>query len=169
MSSIGSGPGNVPQSGLVASTTASPTPPRVQFQEDFFVYNVDFVAGGVPGAIAHGATQNGNFQIEASSDFKLIKLAYFADIAAAAMQLATLVVPNVTLQITDSGSGRNLFNGAIPVPSIFGQGNLPFILPLPRIFRARSNIQIVATNFDAAVDYNLRLAFIGTKIFQLGQ
>lgn len=133
--------------------------PRVQYWEDFFVYDISFLA------LLSGTSQQGSVAVQADSNFKWTAAAFQADIAAAAYLSGTTPIPNVTVQVLDTGSGRQLFQDPIPVSSIFGNGQLPFILPVPRIFKARSSIQITAANFDAGVDYNLRLALIGTKIF----
>jgi hypothetical protein len=53
----------------------------------------------------------------------------------------------------------------IPIPSFFGTGQLPFILPNPRLFMRNSTIQVAFTSFDAAAVYNIRLAFIGYKVY----
>lgn len=144
--------------------TSPPQPqtPRVQYVEDFTVYELDFTG------LASGGTANGAIQIQADSAFRWNKAAYFATIANAAFVLSGQPVPNVAVQIVDTGSGRQLFNASVPVPSVFGRGELPFILPVSRIFKERSSIAVTVTNFDAAVTYNLRLSFIGTKLFPYG-
>ncbi len=72
------------------------------------------------------------------------------------------------MQITDSGSGRNLFETPLPISAVFGTGELPFILPTPKLFAARSTINITVANFSAATEYNLRFSFIGYKVFRTG-
>ena len=124
---------------------------------DFYTYEAEALA------LAAGAAANDVIQIEADSNFILQKLAFYADIAAAAFVESTQPIPNVTIQIQDTGSGRNLMANPIPIPSIFGFGRLPFILPNPRVFLKSSSIQVAFANFDAAVAYNIRLAFIGVK------
>lgn len=130
------------------------------FAKDFFVYEVDFAA------LAAAASATGQFTIQADSDFLLSKLACTADIAAAAQTDSTRVIPLVSILITDTGSGRNLMNQAVPIPAMFGQGDLPFILPRQRIFVARSVVTVTLTNYDAASTYNVKLSFIGEKGFR---
>lgn len=138
------------------------TAPRIQAVEDYTVYELDFTG------VASGATANGQYQIQADSDFRWTKACYYATIANAAFTRNAQPIPSITIAITDTGSGRQLFNSPVPVSSIFGFGELPFILPIPRIFKARSSVAVTIANFDAAVTYNLRLSFIGTKIFPYG-
>lgn len=135
----------------------------MEYQEtdllDWYVYNVLFTA------IAPAGVQTQNVAIEADANFILVKLSGFADIAAAAQTYNTRVVPLVTLQITDTGSGRNLLNGDTAWSNIVGWGEIPYILPIRRKFKANSTIRVQATNFDAAATYNLRLSFSGIKDF----
>lgn len=134
---------------------------RRQTVEDFFTYETDFAA------LANGATATNNIQVQADSDFKWLKATAAADIAGAPQTESSIVIPLVTILITDTGSGRQLMSAPVPIADIFGIGQLPFILPLPRIFRARSSISVTVANYSAATTYNLRLSFIGTKIFQM--
>lgn len=135
----------------------------MEYQEtdllDWYVYNVFF------DDIAPAAQQTANVAIEADANFILVKLSGFADIAEAAQTYDTRVVPLVTLQITDTGSGRNLLNGDTAWSNIVGWGEIPYILPIRRKFKANSTIRVQATNFDAAVTYGLRLSFSGIKDF----
>lgn len=151
---------------MAGNPQAGPLPnlgqPQVQYVEDWFVYGINTLA------IAPAANVNANIQIQADSDFKLVKLSLMADIAAASTTISTLVIPNVTIQIVDTGSGRQLFSQPIPLGTIFGTAGLPHILPVPRIFKARTNIAMQFANYDAAVTYNVRMAFEGSKIFTLG-
>lgn len=128
-------------------------------RRDFYVYEAETIA------IAVGASTNDTISIEADSDFILQKLTYAADIAGASQLEATRLVPNVLLQITDTGSGRQLMQDPIPIPSFFGTGQLPFILPNPRLFMRNSTIQVAFTSYEAAVTPDVRLAFIGYKVY----
>lgn len=128
---------------------------------DFFVYEVDFTAG-----IAAGATSNGSFNVQADSDFKWLKACYFADIAVGAQTQSTQVIPLATVLITDQGSGRQLMSLAVPIYNIFGSGQIPFILPVPKLFAAKSTVAVTVANFSAATTYNIRLSFIGVKVFK---
>lgn len=128
--------------------------------KDFFIYALTFT-GLAPGV---SATQNLN--IQADSDFVLQKLTYGSDIAAAAVTDSTRVIPLATVLIVDSGSGRQSMNAAVDLASIFGVGEIPFILPQPKVFLAQSNVAITVANISAATTYNIRLSFIGLKGFR---
>lgn len=139
---------------------ANPAPIEQQYVfKDYFTYGLTFLA------LAPAGTATGQIAIQADSDFIWQKATFFADIAAASQNMGTLLVPLVSILITDSGAGRQLMNTAVPVTTIFGTGEIPFILPRPRIFRAQTVLSVQVSNFDAAVTYNLRLSFIGEKGF----
>ncbi len=128
--------------------------------KDFYVYQSSVLA------IAPGANATDTINIQADSDFILQKLTFFADIAAAAQTESSRVLPLITMQLTDTGSGRQVFSDALPIPSIFGAGELPFILPNPRRFRANTTMALSYTNYDAAATYNIYLQFIGLKEYR---
>jgi hypothetical protein len=127
--------------------------------KDFFIYSTGRIA------IAPAAAISANIAIQADSDFELLKLAFSCDVAGAAITNNTYPIPNATLLITDSGSGRQLSNIAVPIEAFIGVGKEPFILPMPRIFSARSNIQLTLTSFEAANTDNISINLIGNKIF----
>lgn len=131
-----------------------------EIARDFFVYGTNFLA------IAAAASQTNSLSIQADSDFVVQKLAFTADIAAAAVTDSTRITPLCTLLITDTGSGRQMMNQAISILDLFGFGGSPFILPQPKVFRANTLISITMVNFSAATTYNVRLSFIGVKSFQ---
>jgi len=127
--------------------------------KDFFTYSTGRFA------IAPAAAVTQNIAIQADADFEVIKLTYSADVAGAAITNNTYPIPNVTVLITDSGSGRQLMNVAVPLETLFGIGKEPFILPQPRILSARSNIAITVTSFEAANTNNISFSLVGNKIF----
>ena len=140
---------------------------------DFYVYESQALS------LAASGTATDVIQIEADAHFVLQKLAHVSYDDAAPPDLGTSptvlftggltaqqqVLPQVSIQITDTGSGRQLMSNPIPIPSLFGDGKLPFILPNPRIFLKNTTLQIGYTNFDTVNPYDIRLAFIGYKIY----
>lgn len=128
---------------------------------DFFIYEVDF------SNLASGGSQTNSFTVQQEADFLLTKINMTVDVAAASYVNAAVPVPLVTIMVNDTGSGRNLMSSAVPLPSIFGNGGLPFILPRQRLFVASSVVNITLTNYDAATAYNIRLSFIGEKAFRM--
>lgn len=135
-------------------------------RRDFYVYE----AGVTNLPVSAQATDT--IQIEADSNFILQKLSQFSvsnglngnlDVATTVLLTSGLtaqqrVLPNVGIQLVDTGSGRQLMQNPIPIPSLFGTGELPFILPNPRLFMRNSTIQVIFTNFDSVNAYDIRLA-----------
>jgi hypothetical protein len=145
-------------------------------RRDFYIYESEAIS------LAAGTNATDTIQIEADSNFILQKLTQFsvpsADSAAVFPDLTDdtivfpvgltnmqTVKPAVALQLIDTGSGRQLMQNPIPIPSFFGTGEMPFILPNPRLFVRNSTIQVAYTNFDTVNDYDVRLAFIGYKVY----
>jgi hypothetical protein len=127
---------------------------------EFFVYST-----GRQAALAAGGQATANITIQSDSDFLIEKMTYAADLAGVAQLSGTQIVPNVNVQLIATGSGRQLFNVAAPIASLFGNGQLPFILPEAYMLPAASTLQIVQTSFEAAVTPALTLNFIGRKVY----
>lgn len=136
---------------------SKPIPPKAL--RDFFIY------GSAAVSVAAAATGNDTIQVQADAAFELQKLAFFADIAGAVQTESTRVLPLMTIQITDQGSGRQLFSTPQAIPAMMGDGRFPFILPVTKIFSANSAITLNFVNFSVATTYSLRVSLIGSKIF----
>ena len=102
-------------------------------------------------------------RIDTEADFELLYLGAAADVALAGQTDSTRVIPLVTLQIQQSG-GNLFMPNPIPLSLISGDGRLPFIMPEPILLPANSNLTLQFNRYGA-VDYNLRLAFIGRKLY----
>lgn len=132
---------------------------------DFYTYEEDFLIAD----LTAGATLNGSIEIQADSDFIWQKANFKASLNLGVSQTdSSRILPDVTVQLVDTGSGRNLLELAAPISSLFGTGELPFVLPIPRLFFARSTILVQVSNFNTADAYDLRLSFIGYKAYPKG-
>lgn len=130
---------------------------------DFFVYSTTTTALGANG------TATTSLAIEADSDFEVLKLSQSTiEDDTAAQTDSSRDIPLVNILIVDTGSGRQLSNVAHPIDVIFGSGQLPFILPNPKLFFARSTIQFTFTNLTSVVYDRITLSLIGRKIFRRG-
>ena len=143
-----------------------PTPiidAEAQFREDFFVYAIE-VADLDP-----AASTSTSIQIDATSHFKWIKTTCFGfGVGEDPQQTqATRIILPITMQITDGASGLQLFSAPLPLPLVCGEGDLPFIQPLPRIFAARSTINLTFANYGLE-DFHFWVAFVGVKMFEQG-
>lgn len=127
--------------------------------EDFYVY------GNTISSIAAAAQATSQISIDSDSNFFAVKLNFFASIAGAVQTADTRVIPLITIQITDGGSGRNLLNTPLPLSIFMGYGELPGILPINRVFRGNSTVTFTFSNFSAATTYRLDFGLVGVKRF----
>ena len=82
-------------------------------RRDFYTYESQVTDLAVAGSA------NDVINIEADSDFILQKLTYQADLSGAAQENQSRVIPNVLVQLIDTGSGRQLMQKPVPIPNIF--------------------------------------------------
>ncbi len=127
----------------------------------FYIYQTPNIA-----TIAASAATTNVIQFDVDSVFCWMRLNVFADIAGAVQTPSSLVVPLVTLQITDTGSGTNYFNNPVPLGSVAGSAQLPFVMPTPVMVQPTASLQFAYANFSNATTYaNLRLQLIGFKVY----
>jgi hypothetical protein len=135
-----------------------------QGPRDFYAYTVNF------SALAVGVAQSSNITIESDSDFWCNAITYQADIAVAILTESTNVIPLVTMQVTDVGSGRNLVNTPTPITNWAGDGKRPFRFTHPRLFQRATSLAVTLTNYAVGgTSYNLRLTFLGFKVYGLNR
>jgi len=116
-------------------------------------------------SLAPAATTPSQINIDAGTDFYWVATTYQTDLAAAAQTESSVVIPLLTVVITDTGAQRQLMNAALPVTCIAGPGERPYRLILPRLFRANSIIQFNWTNYSAASTYtNTYLVMHGFRL-----
>lgn len=109
--------------------------------------------------------------IQANTAFEMREIVYFWNLANAAFTESTRPVPNVTLQLQDSGSGKNLFSAPAPLNSVaVNSESRRRALQWPRIFSPNSTITATLTNFDAAATTGrARLCLIGRHLYRLAR
>lgn len=128
------------------------------FVADHFVYRASVTN------LAAGTSATSQIAIDADSDFIWTKTAYAGDIDGSPQTDSTRVIPLTRVAITDSGSGRNLQNQAVPIQSLAGHEGLPLNIVVPRVFTANSNVSVTFSNYSADDNYNnVELLFIGYK------
>lgn len=138
-----------------------------QMTADMRVIEEPFVYRAVFSGLTAGATATFQINIQADSDFKILAGTYHANVANAAQTASSFTYPLVDVLLTDQGSGRQFMDNPVSLPALFGNGQLPFLWPVPKLMAARSTLQVQAQNYDAAATYNLRLYFVGVKLFPL--
>lgn len=136
-----------------------------KYIDDYFVYTATF------SAIAPGTIQTQNINIEADSDFIAERISQYTVLdygSTTGETHATRFNSYLKVSIKDSGSGRDLQDEPVFLQSISGNGQLPFVLPVPRWFKANSTINIRVENEGTADTYaECQIAFIGIKRFYL--
>jgi len=139
----------------------------MNFIEDDCVYELDMVTAGI--------LTTGFIQIQGDSWFRWTKsLVYKNPGGEDVLTTGAQPIPAGLVQIRDLGSQRDLFRVAVPIASVFGgpaknkSTAVPFILPLPRLFKPKSSFQVsVSYPAGAAVAETLFFQFVGTKCFNL--
>lgn len=129
--------------------------------KDFFTYSVDFL----PLAAATAATRV--VGIQADSYF-MIAAANRAVTDPAAEQ--TFFGGNgqgapLTVEITDTGSGRVLMDAPVHIDNLMGSGQRPGVWEYPKLISRAGALQTRVTNLDAAQAFNVRISYVGFKIF----
>lgn len=124
--------------------------------KDFFVYGDDYLPIGA------GLTVPQNIAINSDSDFLITS-------AVAVVTDAANVVFSANrpflVSILDSGSGRQLHNTPIHMDNLFGTAQLPSYWPFPKLIPRASTVTTTIQNLDAANAFNVRIAYLGFKIF----
>ena len=115
--------------------------------------------------LAPGASGSSIITIESATDFLWFKSAFRADDTAAVggQTDSTRIIPAWDVQIQVSGSDRNLLQAAGDMNSIFGSGNLPFVMPAPMVLLANSQVTITATSRESANTLRVQWMLIGLK------
>lgn len=168
---VGTSQGPQPVSEGVAAAIASSAVPAnaggalVQGKGLDFKYQTPIIA-----SLANGASQQVTIQFDQNSSFNWLRTTYTVDLAGAAETESAIIVPLVTVQITDQGSGMSFMNAPIPVYSIAGAtGSLPYVLPTPQLIQPNASYVYQFANYSAGTTYtNLRLQFHGYRIFNSG-
>ena len=108
------------------------------FERAYFDYHVDFAVG-----IASGATATSTVTIQSDSHFLCRALTFSCFDATTHDNIA---LPNTSIQITDTGSGTNLFDGPLQIILVAGIGQLPAVLVPPRLFAPATTVSVSLTN-----------------------
>lgn len=140
-----------------------------QYISEPFTYSIPFTA--VTGS---NPSFSGTIQIQADADFAILQSTYdFALNTAATDAPAAELKPNMSVLLTDTGSGRQLMDRLVPINNLFGNAQLPYVWPVPKLLAASSTVQVQVACVNAAMDfgvsvYTLTLSFHGEKRFRIG-
>lgn len=128
---------------------------------EFYVYDQPFLI------LAPGAVASATLTFDAASSFRCFYTAFSAYNHAAntGWTESNRLIPPITITLTPGDTSNQMMNGAVPLSHFFGSGEMPFVLPAPRDFPARSTLAFQVTNNDSTITYDLYLSLIGTRIF----
>lgn len=134
------------------------------YTPEFFTYTAEW--NDINGA---GYNQSQNIAVQSDAEFLwLYGTYYFFDQANPGFTaINASPVPNMNIQITDSGSNRTFAQTPVAINSIFGTGRRPFELPGGgKKFAANSTIQLLLSSFATqtfAITATLQVSLIGQK------
>lgn len=97
--------------------------------------------------------------IQADADFVLVKITHTSSDNVNPQSVAS---GGALITIKDQADGRDLMDGSVPLDSISGRGQLPYILPYPHRFKRNNSIAITLTNTGTATQV-VRLTLSGYK------
>jgi hypothetical protein len=135
-------------------------------RDSFFEYTITF--GVTPNVFTVG-TESFNLTIPVQSDAHFICVMSMYDnslqVNTNAQQLPNLIGGGATVLLTDTSAQRQLASAPIPLNSLFGTAQRPYIWPFTHLFRANGGIGVLitgtaATNAGAVI----RLTFGGFKV-----
>lgn len=131
---------------------------------NYFAYEADSLPS-YPAGVGPGAAANLSFNIAGDSDFFWQKFTVVA-FGSPAVAASLTSVPAVSLLLTNTTTGRQYSSAAVPLSSMAGNGQFPFILPQITLWQKKSTIQIQLQNLSTDTTYsNIQLTFHGIKAF----
>lgn len=135
-------------------------------RDSFFQYTITF--GTAPNVFTVGTEAFAlTIPIQSDAHFICVMSEYDNSLQANtnAQQLPNLVGGGATVLLTDTSAQRQLASAAIPLNSLFGTAQRPFIWPFTHLFRANGGIGVLITGTGVAgAGQIIRLTFSGFKI-----
>lgn len=110
--------------------------------------------------VAANQTTQQQIQFDGGSWFDAYRFQFFAT---GADQQNGLLIPQVTLNISDTGSNEVWMQQPVLLGAICGRGDLPHVFVRPRRIAPRQVVRIDVNNLSAT-DYTLQLVLSGLRI-----
>ncbi len=114
-------------------------------------------------ALASGANGTTNVIVQADSAFLYQALCCFAYNTVTNAEVAS---PIAKVQITDTGSGTQLFDNPQFIRNVAGTSQLPFLLPTPRVLQPSATLLITVNNINSANAVTFQFTFHGQKLYK---
>ena len=134
-----------------------------QYEADFFALDFAF------GSIATLVTSTLSVNVQADSAFLWEQTTVVGNKNGEAEPWVSGRQFPFTVFLTDTGTGRQLMNVPVPLTNWAGRGDLPFILPQPRIFMPKATINMQLVSFSASTWDNVHVTLLGKKLFEYGR
>jgi hypothetical protein len=111
--------------------------------------------------VAAGATGSVSIPIQADSDFVAIETT-----GAIIDNTLDILISNplLTVQVTDTGTGKTFFSDYTLFPMVFGIAGFPYYMPTPRIISPNTNLLVNVTSL-ATDPYTIYVAFQGARLY----
>lgn len=133
--------------------------------KDFFTYEVGLPASTT---LAAGASTTLTFNVAGESDFFWTSGQVSANAGNDGTTYDAALRPAIYVTITDNYTSQPLMNNPVPIASIFGEGRLPFILPIRKIFFAKATVKVQLQNYsDNQTFTQVDISFSGIKAYLL--
>lgn len=131
-----------------------------------YIAKNSFIYALLIASLAPGASTTVSFNIDGDSDFFWGKFAAWSLVAADGTVASTVNDTGCTIIVTNTTSGRQYMNSPVPLNSMAGTAQLPFILPMQTYWPAKTTLQVQLANVTDNTTYApIYLSFIGIKAF----
>lgn len=145
-----------------------------------FVLPFDYSVQFLNSSVAAGATVVQNITIQSDSDFiaKTCQITVYDS----PNNIVTTTLAPLTVQFSDTGSGRNLMDSAQSIQNLMGGavsnaggsgGSGPYVFPEPLLLRATATLQVTLTNLTSLTVstggrtfQRVDISFAGYKVFK---
>ena len=130
----------------------------------FHTYELTFANLAVSaGNEAAGGSSQQSFLVETAYDFWWLKSQAFISTYATGQGIVTTTLPLLNVLMQDGSSQQQLSNQAQAIASIFGTGQIPYILPQPHVVAGGATFNATVTNLSTTI-YSVRLQFSGVHV-----
>jgi hypothetical protein len=123
--------------------------------------NYWFTTGWTVAVAAINGTTVGQILLSGDADFKC----YYISLSVRQAGLLVLTFAG-DVQADEAQTGKNLSPLPIPVDALIGNGNLPYILPVPRLFSGNTTVRFTFTS-NVATSTQFNVVLHGTKLYPL--
>lgn len=130
------------------------------FIQRVHTYTLTFPASALTGG---GGSSQQSFIVETLYDFWLFKQSAFV-YDSNGLGVSTLQWPFIAVLMQDGATQQQLVSAASPIASLFGTGQLPYVLPQPHMVSGGATFNVTATNNHASTAFTAVISFTGVHV-----